>query len=403
MKTVSHWIGGKPVAGTSTRTGPVYNPATGEQQAEVLLASAADVDAAVQAAAGGVRDVVAVVAGEAHQGPVRVPRAGQRAHRRARRAHHRRARQGALRRARRGAARPGGRRVRLRHPHLLKGEFSDQVSTGVDVFSFRQPLGVVRRHHAVQLPGHGADVDVPGRDRVRQHLRAQAQRAGPVARRSASPSCGPRPGCPTACSTSCTATRWPSTRCSITRTSPRSPSSAPPRSPSTSTRRGLAHGKRVQALGGAKNHAIVLPDADIDFAADHLVAAAFGSAGERCMAISAAVAVGGAADELVAAVAGEGPRGQGRPRPRPRVRDGPGHHRRGPRPDRRPHRHRRRAGRRARRRRPRPHRDGPRGRLLRRPHRDRPASPPTWTSTARRSSARCCRWCASTPSTRPSS
>ncbi|MBV9922031.1 MAG: CoA-acylating methylmalonate-semialdehyde dehydrogenase, partial [Pseudonocardia sp.] len=65
---------------------------------------------------------------------------------------------------------------------------------------------------------------------------------------------------------------------------------------------GLAHGKRVQALGGAKNHAIVLPDAGIDYASDHLVAAAFGSAGERCMAISAAVAVGGAADDLVAAV-----------------------------------------------------------------------------------------------------
>ena len=60
--------------------------------------------------------------------------------------------------------------------------------------------------------------------------------------------------------------------------------------------RGTASGKRVQALGGAKNHAIVLPDADIDFAADHLAAAAFGSAGERCMAISAAVAVGDGAE-----------------------------------------------------------------------------------------------------------
>ena len=52
---------------------------------------------------------------------------------------------------------------------------------------------------------------------------------------------------------------------------------------------GTASGKRVQALGGAKNHAIILPDADLDYASDHLVAAAFGSAGERCMAISAAV------------------------------------------------------------------------------------------------------------------
>jgi malonate-semialdehyde dehydrogenase (acetylating)/methylmalonate-semialdehyde dehydrogenase len=61
----------------------------------------------------------------------------------------------------------------------------------------------------------------------------------------------------------------------------------------------IKHGKRVQALGGAKNHAIILPDADLDNAADHLAAAAFGSAGERCMAISVAVAVGDAADLLV--------------------------------------------------------------------------------------------------------
>jgi malonate-semialdehyde dehydrogenase (acetylating)/methylmalonate-semialdehyde dehydrogenase len=66
--------------------------------------------------------------------------------------------------------------------------------------------------------------------------------------------------------------------------------------------RASATGKRVQALGGAKNHAVVLPDASLDFAADHLVSAAFGSAGERCMAISAAVAVGSAGDELLARV-----------------------------------------------------------------------------------------------------
>src|SRR5213076_807395 len=66
--------------------------------------------------------------------------------------------------------------------------------------------------------------------------------------------------------------------------------------------RATATGKRVQALGGAKNHAVVLPDADLEFASDHLVAAAFGSAGERCMAISAAVAVGSAADDRVETV-----------------------------------------------------------------------------------------------------
>jgi len=63
--------------------------------------------------------------------------------------------------------------------------------------------------------------------------------------------------------------------------------------------RGTGNGKRVQALGGAKNHAIVLPDADLDYASKHLEAAAFGSAGERCMAISATVAVGAAGDALM--------------------------------------------------------------------------------------------------------
>ncbi|MDF2826339.1 MAG: methylmalonate-semialdehyde dehydrogenase, partial [Mycobacterium sp.] len=66
---------------------------------------------------------------------------------------------------------------------------------------------------------------------------------------------------------------------------------------------GTAHGKRVQALGGAKNHAVILPDADLDLAADAMINAGFGSAGERCMAISAAVAVGPIADELVAKIA----------------------------------------------------------------------------------------------------
>jgi len=66
--------------------------------------------------------------------------------------------------------------------------------------------------------------------------------------------------------------------------------------------RATASGKRVQALGGAKNHAVVLPDADLDFATDHVVAAAFGSAGERCMAVSAAVAVGDEADQFVDAL-----------------------------------------------------------------------------------------------------
>ena len=112
------------------------------------------------------------------------------------------------------------------------------------------------------------------------------------------PSSGARRGCPTACSTSSTATRSLSTRCSSTRTSRRSRSSARRLSPGRATH-GDENGKRVQALGGAKNHAVVLPDADLDFAAGHITAAGYGSAGQRCMAVSAVVAVGEVADGLV--------------------------------------------------------------------------------------------------------
>ena len=182
---------------------------------------------------------------------------------------------------------------------LTKGEFSDQVSTGVDLHSLPPAAGRVRGDHAVQLPDHGPDVDAPDRDRDREHVRAQAVRARPVASPTGSPSCTPRPGCRTACSTSCTATRSRSTRCSTTRTWPRSASSARRRSRSTSTSARRRNGKRVQALGGAKNHAVVMPDADLDFATNHLTAAGYGSAGPALHGDRVAVAVGDVADELV--------------------------------------------------------------------------------------------------------
>ena len=88
-----------------------------------------------------------------------------------------------------------------------------------------------------------------------------------------------------------------------------------------------ANGKRVQALGGAKNHAVVLPDADLDFAADALIGAAYGSAGERCMAISAVVAVGDAADPLVADAGRAGASAEDRPGHRREHGHGPARHR----------------------------------------------------------------------------
>jgi malonate-semialdehyde dehydrogenase (acetylating)/methylmalonate-semialdehyde dehydrogenase len=181
-------------------------------------------------------------------------------------------------------------------PQLLKGDFTDQVSTGIDNWTLRQPLGVVAGHHAVQLPGDGADVDVPGGHRLRQHLRAQAQRARPQRQRCSWPTCSSRPACPTACSTWCRATRSRWTRCSV-HPDVKAVSfvgSTPIAQYIYET--GARHGKRVQALGGAKNHMVVMPDADIEQAVDALIGAAYGSAGERCMAISVAVLVGDVAD-----------------------------------------------------------------------------------------------------------
>ena len=94
---------------------------------------------------------------------------------------------------------------------------------------------------------------------------------------------------------------------------------------------GTAHGKRVQALGGAKNHMLVLPDADLDLAADQAINAGFGSAGERCMAISAVLAVGDIADELVAKIKERAVEPADRRR-HPRLRHGPAGHLAGPRP-----------------------------------------------------------------------
>ena len=83
-------------------------------------------------------------------------------------------------------------------PHLLKGGFSENASTSVDVYSMRQPLGVCRRHLALQLPRHGADVVHPHRHRLRERGRPQAEREGPVRRAAPWRGCGKRPVCLTA-------------------------------------------------------------------------------------------------------------------------------------------------------------------------------------------------------------
>ena len=144
MRTIEHWIAGKPAAGSSDRTGPVYNPATGEQQAEVLLARVERRRGRRRGGEGRVRRLVAVLAQQRAKVAVRLPRAGERHVQPSspRRSPTSTARSCPTRWARssagsRSSSSPAASRT------LLKGDYSDQVSTGVDTYSFREPLGVV--------------------------------------------------------------------------------------------------------------------------------------------------------------------------------------------------------------------------------------------------------------------
>ena len=187
---IPHWIGGTRVDGTSGRTGPVFNPATGRQSGAVDLASVEEVDAAVamrprRRSRRGARRRIAKRAELFFRDPRAVPRA-PRGHRED---PHRRARQGALGRDGRGRARARGDRVRLRHPDAAQGRL---LRAGVDRDRrlLDPPAGRRRRrYHAVQLPGDGAHVDVGAGDRLRELLRAQAVGEGSVGVDASPPSC----------------------------------------------------------------------------------------------------------------------------------------------------------------------------------------------------------------------
>jgi malonate-semialdehyde dehydrogenase (acetylating)/methylmalonate-semialdehyde dehydrogenase len=304
MRTIEHWVGGQATALASTRTGPVWNPATGEQQAEVLLATKEDVDTAVgraqeafaewSQASLSQRAKVLFAFRELinrHAGEVAELITDE---------------HGKVLSDARGEVQRGLEVVEFACgvPHLLKGDYSDQVSTGVDMFSFREPLGVVAGITPFNFPamvpmwmypvaiacGNTFVLKPSERDPSASNFVARLwQEAGLPdgvfnvvhGDKEAVDALLDSPGVSAVSFVGST----PIARHIHQRAS--------------------ASGKRVQALGGAKNHAIVLPDADLDFASDHLVAAAYGSAGERCMAVSAAVAVGGIGDELVELVVGK--------------------------------------------------------------------------------------------------
>jgi malonate-semialdehyde dehydrogenase (acetylating) / methylmalonate-semialdehyde dehydrogenase len=301
VRTVQHWIAGKTTSGTSDRTAPVFNPATGAPQAEVVLGSERDVAAAIAAARDafpewsqtsiskrtkilfGFRELV-----NAHADQIAELITDE----------HGKVLSDALGEVQRGLEVV---EFACGIPSLLKGDYSDQVSTGVDTYSFREPLGVVAGITPFNFPamvpmwmfpvaiacGNTFVLKPSERDPSASMLLAELwQRAG-LPDGVFNVVHGDKVAVDTILDSPEVAAVSFVGSTPIAR---------------YIHERGTANGKRVQALGGAKNHAIILPDADIEFAADHLAAAAFGSAGERCMAISAAVAVGSAADAVVGAV-----------------------------------------------------------------------------------------------------
>ena len=301
MRTIDHWINGTTVPSTSGRVGPVFNPATGEQQAEVGLASVAEVDAAVAAATAAFttwrnaslskraevmfrfrelvvshRDQIAELVSLEH-GKVPSDAAGELAR--------------------------GIENIEFACgiPQLLKGGYSESASTGVDVYSIKQPLGVVAGITPFNFPamvpmwmftnaiacGNTFVLKPSEKDPSVSLLLADLLKQA---------------GLPDG-----VFNVVQGDKVAVDRILEHPDIEAVSFVGSTPIARyiyatGTANGKRVQALGGAKNHMVVLPDADINMAADAAVSAAYGSAGERCMAISVVVAVGGVGDRLIDAI-----------------------------------------------------------------------------------------------------
>ncbi|GAB6984063.1 CoA-acylating methylmalonate-semialdehyde dehydrogenase [Nocardioides pyridinolyticus] len=301
MRTVQHWIAGKSTSGTSDRTAPVFNPATGAQQAEVVLGSERDVEAAIAAAADAFP--------EWSQTSISKRTKTLFAFRELVNAHaqdiaelitdeHGKVLSDALGEVQRGLEVV---EFACGIPSLLKGDYSDQVSTDVDTFSFREPLGVVAGITPFNFPAMVPMWMFPVAIACGNTFVLKPSERDPSASVFIA-ELWQRAGLPDGVFNVVHGDKL------AVDTLLDSPSVAAVSFVGSTPiaryihERGSANGKRVQALGGAKNHAIVLPDADMEFAADHLAAAAFGSAGERCMAISAAVAVGSAADAIVSAV-----------------------------------------------------------------------------------------------------
>ena len=301
LRTIGHWIGGQSIGGDSGRKGPVFNPATGEQTGEVAFASTEEMDRAVATATEAYATWRQWSLSKRAELFFRIYQLVDE-HRddlaRLLTAEHGKVLSDAHGEVQRG--------IEVIEyvcgiPELLKGGYSEQVSTGIDVYAIRQPLGVVAGITPFNFPamvpmwmwapaiacGNTFILKPSEKDPSASILTAELLKEAGLpdgvfnvvqGDKVAVDAILEHPGIAAVSFVGST----PIARYVY--------------------ETGTKHGKRVQALGGAKNHMIVLPDADIDMAADAAVSAGYGSAGERCMAISVVVAVGDAGDELVSAI-----------------------------------------------------------------------------------------------------
>src|SRR5437868_13409614 len=301
LRQINHWIGGRAAAGMSGRKGPVFNPATGRQTGEVDFATPEEVDAAVQAAKRAFVEWRNMSLAKRADLFFRIRElVNERKEEVARLlvAEHGKVLSDALGEVTRGLE-------VIEYccglPTLLKSEYSEQASTGIDVYSIRQPLGVVAGITPFNFPamvpmwmwapaiacGNTFVLKPSEKDPSASIWTAELLKEAGLpdgvfnvvnGDKVAVDAILEHPGIAAVSFVGST----PIARYVY--------------------EKATAQGKRCQALGGAKNHMIVLPDADIAMAADAAVSAAYGSAGERCMAVSMLVAVGSVADPLIDAI-----------------------------------------------------------------------------------------------------
>ena len=301
MNRIGHYVNGEVVVGTSGRTGPVYNPATGIQTGEVVFASVDDVSRAVAAAKAAFpawratslsrraeilfalrelldanrQEIASLITAE--HGKTIADAMGELAR--------------------------GIENVEFACgiPHLLKGGYSEQAASGVDVYSIRQPLGVVAGITPFNFPAMVpmwmfANALACGNTFVWKPSEKDPSVSLYLANLIAQ--AGVPAGVFNVVQGDKVAVDAILDHPDIAAVSFVGSTPIAKHIYETGTR----NGKRVQALGGAKNHMVVLPDADVNMAADAAVSAAYGSAGERCMAISVVVAVGDVAEPLLRAI-----------------------------------------------------------------------------------------------------